>query len=314
MFTVHPPEPEAGHVPHPQAVWIDLLNPTEAEARQVAEATGLHVPTREELSEIESSSRLQRRAGVLFMSVPTAAPGLTPSPVGYVLSRERLITVRFARLPSFESFAHACSLDPETTANAMEVFLGLLEAVVDRLADALERETGALEDASRRVFHPQKLRRTRRPEGELRTLLREIGLAGEQSGRARDTLLGVGRIAQFVSTSAKDWIAEDQKVRFKTLRADIRSLAEYQERLGETVQFLLDATLGLINIEQNNVIKVLTIVSIVGIPPTFIASLYGMNFHDIPELNWSFGYWYALGLMAVSAVAPLLWFWVRGWL
>jgi len=98
------------------------------------------------------------------------------------------------------------------------------------------------------------------------------------------------------------------------LRADLASLSDYDARLSDKVQFLLDATLGFINIEQNNIIKVLTIVSIVGIPPTFIASLYGMNFKDIPELTWSFGYWYALTLMAVTAVAPIVWFRIKGWL
>jgi magnesium transporter len=223
--------------------------------------------------------------------------------------------VRFAPLPAFEAYARTCDLEPDAATGAMEVFVDLLESVVDHLADGLERENAALEDASRRVFHPQTSRRARRrADVELRGLLREIGLAGDQAGRLRDTLLGVGRIAQFVPGSVGDWISADQRTRFKTLRADIRSLADYQARLAETVQFLLDATLGLINIEQNNVIKVLTIVSIVGIPPTFIASLYGMNFKDIPELNWSFGYWYALGLMLATGLAPLVWFRLRGWL
>lgn len=316
MFTAFPPHTEAEHRLHAGTVWIDLLDPTDAEARLVAEATGLHVPTLAELSEIENSSRLRRKRDALYMSVPTAMPGEQPSPVGYVLSRERLITIRFAALPTFEAYAQTCRLEPEAAAGSMEVFLGLLETMVDRLADALEREGAALEDASRRIFHPQPrpAGRSARVDAELRALVREIGGAGDQASRVRDTLLGVGRVAQFVVGSVAEWISPEQRTRFETLRADITSLAEYQTRLADNVQFLLDATLGLINIEQNNIFKVLTIVSIVGIPPTFIASLYGMNFHDIPELGWSFGYWYALGLMLVTAVLPLVWFRWKGWL
>ncbi len=170
--------------------------------------------------------------------------------------------------------------------------------------------------ASRRIFHPDRdtAHRPARMDRALRALLRDVGSVGEIGSKMRDTLLGVGRAAQFVMGSVADWIAPPQRARFETLRADIASLSDYQVHLADKVQFLLDATLGFINIEQNNIIKVLTVVSIVGIPPTFIASLYGMNFKDIPELGWSFGYWYALALMAVTAVLPLLWFRVRGWL
>ncbi len=316
MFTAFPPHTDAERQLHPGTVWIDLLDPTDDEAKLVTEATGLHVPTRAELSEIESSSRLRRSRDALYLSVPSAMAGQPASPIGYVLSRERLVTVHFTALPAFEAYAQACRVEPEASAGSMEVFLGLLEAAVDRLADALEREGAALEDASQRIFHPRRASagKPRRVDAELRALVREIGTAGDQASRVRDTLLGVGRVAQYVVGTVADWISAGQRTRFETLRADIASLAEYQTRLADNVQFLLDATLGLINIEQNNIFKVLTIVSIVGIPPTFIASLYGMNFHDIPELSWSFGYWYALGLMLVTAVLPLVWFRWKGWL
>ena len=113
---------------------------------------------------------------------------------------------------------------------------------------------------------------------------------------------------------AKDWVPAELKQRIKTQRSDIASLNDYEMHLTNKVQLLLDATLGLINIEQNNIIKVLTIVSVVGVPPTLVASMYGMNFKGMPELDWAWGYPYALTLILVSAVGPLLWFKKRGWL
>ena len=315
MLTVSPSLPDAT-TPHPDAVWIDLLRPSDEEAKLVAELTGLHVPTRAELSEIESSSRLQRRGDVLYLSMPSAVPGEAAGPVGFVLSRERLLTVRFDRLASFDAFAESCRAAGHEPGGSIEAFLGLMEGMVDRMADTLEREGDALDQASRRIFHPDRraMNRPARMDRLLRGLLADVGAAGDLTSKIRDTLLGLGRAAQFVVGSVADWIAPAQRARFETLRADIASLNDYQTHLADKVQFLLDATLGFINIEQNNIIKVLTVVSIVGIPPTFIASLYGMNFKDIPELGWSFGYWYALGLMALTAVLPLVWFRVKGWL
>lgn len=302
---------------HPAVVWIDLLDPTDAEALLVAELTGLHVPTLAELNEIETSSRLQRRGEALYLSTPSVmreAGGPRVTPVGYVLTRERLLTVRFAPLPAFEAFNRECA-GATIERGSADLFLGLLEAVVDRIADVLERESDELDAASRSVFGADAdSRKPARVDRELRATLRRIGLVGDLLSRLRDTLLGVGRIVPFVEVNAASWLAPEHRPRFASLRADIISLSDYDAQLSNKVQFLLDATLGFIGIAQSNIIKVLTIVSIVGVPPTFIASLYGMNFKNIPELQWSWGYQYALALMLVSAIAPLVWFRVRGWL
>ena len=317
MLQAFPNAPGDAPPLHPAAVWIDLLDPTDAEARLVAELTGLHVPRLAELNEIESSSRLQRRGEALYLSTPSVMrddSGPRVTPVGYVLTRERLLTVRFAPLPAFESFSRDCSAAGAERSSA-ELLLGLLEVVVDRVADVLERESDELDAASRTIFGAGAgARKPARVDRELRATLRQIGLVGDLLSRLRDMLLGLGRIVPFVEANAADWLAPEHRPRFASLRADIASLADYDTQLSNKVQFLLDATLGFIGIQQSNIIKVLTVVSIVGVPPTFIASLYGMNFKAIPELQWSWGYQYALALMLVSAVAPLIWFRVRGWL
>lgn len=298
----------------PDAAWLDLMQPSESEAAFVEQATRLRVPSLAELSEIESSSRLRAEADVLYLSVPlvhratTADPRSTP--VGFVLTPERLVTVRFEPLVAFDIFAKT------SRGSAAEVFVGLVEVIVDRLADVLEQIAAELDLLSHRLFRsgPVDGGRHRRPAHEaadLRAILRRVGAGGDLVSKIRDSLLGLARIVPYVGAVA--WLPDACKLRLDTMRHDIASLSDYDMHLVNKVQLLLDATLGLINVEQNDIIKVLTVVSVVGVPPTLIASMYGMNFKYMPELAWSWGYPYGLALIAVSAVAPLLWFKWRGW-
>jgi magnesium transporter len=201
----------------------------------------------------------------------------------------------------------------------MVVFADLMEAIVDRLADVLENTATSLDELSHRLFAIDNpgagpRRRPARDEAYLRESLKRVGRSGDLISKIRDSLLGIGRIVPFAANHGSDWIRPEVKADLETLRHDVLSLSDYDMHLANKVQLLLDATLGLINIEQNNIIKVLTIVSVVGVPPTLVASMYGMNFKLMPELEWSWGYPYGLALIALSAVLPLLWFKRRGWL
>ena len=321
MLTVIPDHPQAhlGEKVHAGALWIDMFDPDEASRALVESVTGLHVPTRDELSEIESSSRLARQGDALYLSLPgllrTESGEARTSPVGFVLAPDRLLTVRFSPLPAFETYAARCRGAGNGDRTSVALLLGLFEAVVDRIADVLEREGEELDQVSRRIFRPQGQGRVRprRTETELRALLRNVGRVGDLVSKIRETLLGLGRIMPFVLANAT-WITSEQRTRFKTLRADINSLSDYDGHLSNKVQFLLDATLGFIGIEQSNIIRVLTVVSVVGVPPTFFASMYGMNFKNMPELDWALGYPFALLLIVLSAVLPIVWFRMRGWM
>jgi magnesium transporter len=299
-----------------QAAWIDLLEPDQAEREYVERLTGLRVPGLGELSEIESSSRLHAKNGVLFLSTPVVARAdrhdAMVSPLGFVLSRDRLLTVRFTALKAFDVFADNFAESDDPPPCSAGAFIGLLEAIVDRLADVLERVGGELDALSDSVFSAGRGRK--REDRRLQEELRAIGRTGDLLSHIRDSLLGVGRIVPFVDEMAAEWTPATLRPRFKTLRQDIASLNDYDVQLMNKVQFLLDATLGLINIEQNNGIKILTVVSVVGVPPTLVASIYGMNFKGMPELNWAWGYPYGLAVIALSAILPLLWFKRRGWL
>src|SRR4051794_10608038 len=297
-------------------VWVDLLKPTPGEIAAVEEGSGLTLPSQEELSEIESSSRLRTDGDVLFLSAPLVSraqmqdPETTP--VGFVLAPELLVTVRYEPLSSFDTYQGTAR------GSVVEVFVGLIEAIVDRIADILEHIAVDLDRLSHRLFRSRSVgggqRGTRAQENAtLRSILRQLGASGDLASKMRDSLLALARIVPYVATIRGSELPAAVKTRLETLRQDLASLNDYEAHLLNKVQLLMDATLGLINVEQNDIIKVLTVVSVVGVPPTLVASMYGMNFKYMPELEWSWGYPYGLALIAISAIAPLLWFKWRGW-
>ena len=301
-----------------EAVWIDLLQADESEQALVEQVTGLRVPAITDLSEIESSSRLSTEGGALYLSTPMhyRDPDGMPNtaPLGFVLSDKYLLTVRFTQAPAIDAYAKIFE-SRDGRPCSVTAFIGLLETIVDRLADVLEHLAAELEAISHRVFRSEGKRAApSKTDAQLQAMLRSIGRAGERLGNLRDSLLGVQRIVPYAAETASDWIPAAQRPRLKTLRQDIASLSDYDTQLANKVQFLLDATLGFINIEQNNGIKVLTVVSVVGVPPTLVASIYGMNFKWIPELQWEYGYFYGLAVIVASAVVPLIWFKKKGWI
>jgi magnesium transporter len=302
-----------------EVVWIDLVDPIIEEIEFIRRTTGLQVPSRAQLSEIETSSRLRTERNAVFLSVPAihrpknGRPHLTP--VGFMLTPDRLVTVRFEEIASFGDFKTACEAADPLPVGSVGVFVGLAEAMVDRLADALESVADDLEILSHKIFgEPSTHSRGARKvvEATSRAVLRRIGRRGDLTSHLRTCILGIGRAIPFVTANAT-WIKADAQVHLAGLRQDVESLSEFEARLSDKVQFLLDATLGFISIEQQDTFKVLTIASIVGIPPTLVASIYGMNFKMMPELDWVFGYPYALGLIVLSAVVPAVWLKARGW-
>jgi magnesium transporter len=300
-------------------VWLDLLDPTDAERREAERETGFPLPTLDQLSEIESSSRLKSQDGVLLLSMPMIAlVGSVPrglAPIGFVLSEERLVTTRFSALKSFDDVRRELEGPGTAPPPSLEIFVRLCEQMVDHLADALEGLSASLNELSAAVFNVDNSRPLKKDRSNslLREQLRQVGRFGDRASNIRDALLGLGRILAFVEEKARDWCEGRCGPRLASLHEDIRSLNDYDSQLSDKVQFLLDALVGMIGIAQNDIFKILTIVSIVGIPPTLVASMYGMNFKYMPELSWTYGYPYGLGLIIISAVIPVIWFKLRGW-
>ena len=308
MILTYPPGDPAA------AIWIDLFQPTDDEVASVAGTTGLRVPSESEVSEIESTSRLAFEKGAYYLSAPlegATADGDHPlTPVGFVLSPRVLLTVRFAELPSFEAARALCVA--QRPRSAEEALLHIFETVVDRAADALERAGAACDDLSSAAFRGPSSRKA--TSGRLSAALRRIGGVAEKVSRIRDELLALGRIGSYVTESGIEGAPSINIGRMNSIRKDVASLTDYEAHLAGKVQFLLDATLGFISIEQNDIVKTLTIASVVGIPPVLVAGIYGMNFRVMPELHWPLGYPFALALIVVSGLLPLWWFKRRGWM
>jgi magnesium transporter len=301
-----------------ESFWVDLLNPTEDEIAYVNRTWGLRVPSRGALEEIETSSRLRAVGDVLYLSMPlglhTIPENETPTPVGFVLSKAVLVTIRFADMHSVAHVVKRIEHDGDIGTSST-AFLALIEEMVDVGADTLERLAAELRGISRDAFHAhgKTQPRSKRLSQLLRDTLVRIGTIGETLSQIQESLVGLQRIVDFTCDSAHGWLEPSSELRLRTVRSDLSSLADFEGHLSGKVQFLLDAVLGFINTDQNDMFKVLTIASVVGIPPTLIASMYGMNFHDMPELGWRWGYAYGLSLIALSTLVPILWFKRRGW-
>jgi magnesium transporter len=236
--------------------------------------------------------------------------------VGFVLSPDRLVTLRFAESRSFDAYAEQFPRGETPHHASSHVFVGLLEAIVDRQADALELVRADLEAISHRIFRmgARKDGYSKDEDDALRQTLGRLGHIGDTISHIRDTQVAAARIVPYVELTAAEWLPKDIRTRLRTLRRDIASVSDFDTHLNDKLQFMLDATLGFINIAQNNLIKVMTIASVAGIPPVLIAGIYGMNFEHMPELHWPWGYTFGLGMIAVSALLPLLVFRWRKWI
>jgi magnesium transporter len=316
MLTAYPAPRAPGAVANP--VWIDLLQPTPEERDRIRSEYGLRVPSREALQEIESSSRLRGEGQVLTLSMPLTVleerADPMPAPLGFILSPSLLVSVHFTEVHGFAE-VRARIEKGDAPMDSTAVFAALIENMVDYRADLLEGISTQVGAVSKRVF-ARHIPKTHRPvlDGALRQMLAEVGAAGERLSEIRESLLGLQRIVGFSCEMAHDWIRPEIRARLATAREDLASLSDYETHLWGKVHFLLDAILGFINTDQNDIFKVLTMVSVVGIPPTLIASMYGMNFHNMPELSWRYGYQFGLALILVSTILPILWFkWRRWW-
>ena len=309
-------EPEALR----RAVWIDLLNPTPAEEKAVQAALRLEIPTREEMQEIESSSRLYREDDALFLTanflygVDMGEYGSTA--ISFVLTNTTLVTVRYATPKAFTVFAARAQRQPAALLTSSDaVMLHLFEQIVDRLADILERVGADMDRASQRTFRAARTNlKANRRDDQLKETLITLGQVGEVTTRTSETLLGLNRILAFVGAEKANAVRKENQPLIKTLVRDVRSLVDHANFLNSKAQFLLDAVLGVINVEQNAIIKTFTVASVALMPPTLIASIYGMNYENMPELKWDYGYPLAILLMIGSAILPVWYFRRKGWL
>jgi len=311
---LRPAELGAGrHLPA-GTVWIDLFAPDLAEEKLAEELIGTSIPTREEQREIEISSRLYDEEGTLFMSATVLTRADTEMPetsvVTFILSPKVLTTLRYADPTPFRVYTAHAERHGHACTDSLHVLTGLIEAIVDRLADVLERTGLEIDEISRVIFAPHQGKHYSR---DLQNIMRRIGRQGDMTSKIQEALISLSRLVAYL-TAQTDRAPKEIRARIKSAARDISSLSDHVSYTTAKINFLLDATLGMINLDQNNIIKVVSIVSLVFMPPTMVASIYGMNFHRMPELDWAWGYPMALVIMLIFALGPYLYFKMKNWL
>jgi magnesium transporter len=305
------------------AVWVDLLKPTEQEDIIMDAAFAIDLPTRPEMQEIEMSSRLYQEGDDLFMTATlitnVSAGHPESSPVTFILSRNRLVTVRHFDPQSFRLFRTKRDTETHRFDTGEKVFEGLMDAIIDRIADILEQAAANLDAISCEIFLPGKNSADsppecapKRPKRNLEEVLHRLGRTSDLISRVRESVVSLGRLLSFFRGSHKAPTPEMAE-HFDLLSRDLGPLSDHATFLSGKVNFLLDTTLGLINIEQNSIIKIFTVAAVLFLPPTMVGTIYGMNFDVMPELKWSFGYPFAFLLMILSALVPYYYFKRRGW-
>jgi magnesium transporter len=313
----------AGQVTAGVLVWTDLLAPTPEDEAQVEAELGIDLPTRADMREIEPSARIYSDGEALFMTANVLAGAATPEPVmepvTFVLTAERVVSIRYHEPYSLQNVPQRAAGLQADCATPLRMLMTLMEALVERSADILEAESQAVDALSRQIFRPAA--KPAQQTVDLSAVITRIGRHGELNARLQDSLVTVERIVNHMAQmrlAARKERAEAAAIglngRDKRLLRDIRSLIAYAEAQSQRVTFMLDATLGLLNIQQNGIIKIFSVAAVVFLPPTLIASIYGMNFAFMPELQSPYGYPLALGGMVLSAILPYLFFKRKGWL
>ena len=306
---------EPGAPPPDAAVWVDLVSPTVQEDKVVERLLGIAVPTREEMQEIEVSSRLYVEDGARFMTATlmchsdTATPNITP--VTFILAGHRLATVRYDEPRPFAIVEHKLARACPPKVNGDSVLMDLLDAVIDRSADILERIGAEVDQISHTIFEPDD----DAGPPSYNDVLKALGRKGDLTSKARESLVSIGRLLLFLAHEAETmkW-SKDMRAQLQSMQRDVLSLTDHASYLTNKITFLLDAMLGVVNIQQNNIIKIFSVAAVVLMPPTLIASIYGMNFKHMPELAEPYAYPIVLVVMIMAAILPYVYFKWRKWL
>jgi magnesium transporter len=303
-------------------LWADLFEPSAAEEKAVESLLTVDVPTRDEMKEIETSNRLYEEGNAVYMTATVGSKLDSPAPessaITFILANGRLITNRYVDPTPVRRFMQYVERSPAACTSSATLLAGLLESFVERIADLLERVQIELDAVSHAIFRrsngdsPGK--GASASSGDLQAMIRKIGANGDLVSKARESLVSFQRLLMYVQQASSVTLSQDQRGRFKSTMRDVQSLSDHASFLGNKIQFLLDAVLGLINLEQNNIIKIFSVAAVMFLPPTLVASIYGMNFHLMPELEKPWGYPFALLAMVVSAVVPFVYFRRKGWL
>ena len=292
-------------------VWVDLTDPSEEERVWVKAKYNVILPGEDEVQDIEASARyyeaengdLHLRTDFLLEEEDGPSRVIT---VAFILSGKILFSVHNDDLPVFRLVRMRARSRPGSIEDYMDVLLDLYATDAEYSADALEGIYESLEEVSTRVLQKEFT------DQDAAAALNAIAHEEDLNGRIRRNMMDTRRAVSFLMRGRL--LNSDQFEEARQILRDIESLDGHTSFLFDKVNFLMDATVGFININQNKIIKMFSVASVAFLPPTLIASVYGMNFKVLPELNWQFGYPFAIALMIACGVAPLWYFRKRGWL
>jgi magnesium transporter len=299
-------------------IWLDLAHPTREEDHYAQHLTGIEVPTREDLRDIEPSSRLYSEGRAHYMTASLLCHADTATPkladIAFVLTDRHLVTVRYDEPKSFKLYAAALGRSTNVPSAPHVTLVKLMETISDRTAEILEQAEMKGEALLLAIFGDGNEPVKRRPPRFLENLLSSIGHHHRLISKARDSMASLSRLMSFLTSVQTVQSDAEAKAVCLSVTRDLQTLSEHAAFISSNTTFLLDASLGLINVEQNAIIKIFSIASVVLLPPTLVASIYGMNFRFMPELEWTWGYPAAIMMMIVSAVIPFFFFRWKGWL
>ena len=300
------------------SIWFDLVDPTKEEDEFVERAIGVSVPTRAEMREIEASNRLYQEHGAHYMTtfivynLEAHVPSTTA--VTFILVGQRLVTVRYTEPKAFPLFLARVESGDAPCSSPASIMIGLIETMIHRTADLIERVQDDVDKLAQNLFDLDRAHEKQHAQ-RLGMFLKHTGKQGDIVARVQESTMSMDRLLLYFYDAARSRKDDERTLnRIDISHRDIAALMENMRFLSNRMSFLLDATLGMISNEQNQIIKLFSVMAVMLMPPTLVASIYGMNFKLMPELDWWFGYPMALGAMVVSGLIPYIYFKRKGWL
>ena len=309
---------DAGTKISDNAEWIDLLEPSKEEEKAVEKFLNIQVPTREEMAEIELSNRFYEENGVLYMTASILAKAENDEAdaheITFIIANNKLVTIRYVEPQSFKTFASQAQKCPENGGAGVALLNGLLGAFINRIADITENIDSQIDVISKQIFKNDGLKQGRSNTKHFQRIIKELGLAGDLISKTQESLISIERLVTFLVPQLSETSRKVMSKRLDFVTRDSVALREHTSYLLEKINFLLDATLGLINIQQNDIMKLFSIVAVCFMPSTLVVGFFGMNFKNMPLLGWDLGYQFSIGLMLITLVASFLIFRRKGWL
>lgn len=297
-----------------EAVWIDLFNPTKQDKKTLYHLLRMNLPDRKKMDEIEISNRFYQKNNSIYMTGNFFSCNQKIQPVTFILTNKIIITLRYDDFSFFEYFLLSEKNNTRKPHSYVKIFIDLLEASIAQMADKLEESDRLIDKNTQTIFRSRSLEEGNHKKTNFKNVIYDIGKNGDLISKTNETLLSANRMLKFFLSIKSLKFSKDESRKLKISLNDITSLSDHASFLANKVNFLLDASLGIINVEQNNIIKIVSVAALVFFPPTLIASIYGMNFAVFPELQWNLGYPIALLLMVLSGLLPYLYFKHKEWI